>query len=227
MESTAAIDQPENIKGRIKASYDAIASTYNTWTEKHTPLRLSYLEKLFEAVPSLKQQKEKVSVLELDCGAGVPILEEILSRCPTASLIGNDMSTTQLKLARQNLASFGDRVSLIEGDMAALSFQDASQDAVIGLYSIIHLPKSEQVEILGKIARWLKPGGCLLATFSEATSGVVSEKWLDEKGWMFWSGFEQDETISHAEGAGLEIIHRAIEGDGEEQHLWIIARKPL
>lgn len=216
----------ENMKDRLKASYDAMAPQYNEWTQKHSNFRLAYLEKLFEAVPTLNQSEKSFSVVELGCGAGIPILDTILSRSPNASVIGNDLSSTQIEIAKKNLAQFGDRANLIEGDMTKLSFPDESQDAVIGLYSIIHLPQAEQIAILRNINKWLKPGGCLLANFSgEASSGVTNEKWLDEKGWMFWSGLGPEQTVAELREAGFEVLHQAVEGDEEERLLWLLARK--
>ena len=74
--------------------------------------------------------------------------------------------------------------------MLALDFTPAAFDAVVGMYSIIHLPRAEQVEMLRKIVTWLKPGGWLLANFAaEEMAGTEISNWLEEeKGWMFCSG---------------------------------------
>lgn len=48
---------------------------------------------------------------------------------PKFRVTGNDLSTVQTKLARENLATFKDRTTLIEGDMLALDFLDSTFDA--------------------------------------------------------------------------------------------------
>ncbi|KAI1094286.1 methyltransferase domain-containing protein [Rostrohypoxylon terebratum] len=131
--------------------------------------------------------------LELGCGSGLPVTKNLLSY-PSVHVTANDLSTTQIELAKNHLlgaseVKVGDaeRLTFIEGDITGLEFPDKSFDAIFALYSLIHLPREEQTEMISKIGRWLKPGGYLLANFLEKESEVaVIGKWLGEKGWMFW-----------------------------------------
>jgi len=155
-----------DLKARIKASYDAIAETYrDEFTDTEDPIRIDHLSRL---VAKLRTEGgETAAVLELGCGAGIPATKFLLdSEKPLFHMTGNDISTTQLKLAKSNLAQYADRLTLVEGDMLALSFPSASLDAVTGFYSIIHLPREEQTLLMSKIVEWLKPGGYFLANFS-------------------------------------------------------------
>jgi ubiquinone/menaquinone biosynthesis C-methylase UbiE len=218
---------PEDIKQRLKASYDAMAPVYNDWTQKHTPLRLEQLDELYAHMPDLLDKP--VHVLELGCGAGVPTLETLLKRNPSLHAIANDLSNTQIALAKENLSPLqaSSRVGFVSGDMTQLSVEDGSLAAVVAFYSIIHLPRTEQRGMVHRIAAWLQPGGCMLANFSAVDMpGAVMEKWLDDKGWMYWSGYAEDEMAKAIEGAGLKIERREVKGDGEESFLWVIARKP-
>lgn len=219
---------PSDFKDRLKASYDAMAPTYNDWTERHNHLRMGYLEDLYGLLPKLTAPDQPSNILELGCGAGKPFLEAVLTRGPRVTATANDLSDTQIDLARANLAAHGDRVRFVPGDMTELSFADGSLTAVVALYSIIHLARDEQAAMLPKIARWLEPGGCLLANFSLTdTEGSVAETWLHEKGWMFWSGLGVDGTIADLKKAGLTVEKQVVEGDSEEKFLWIIARRQL
>lgn len=223
------------MKARLKASYDAIAPKYNEWTIPHSTQRLKYLRKLLERLP-LADSSRKLRVLELGCGCGIPVTQELLSH-PTIAVIANDLSSTQIQLARENLAESpgvgsdddDERLSFREGDMnAVLSFPEASLDAVLGLYSIIHLPRAEQAELLAKIGRWLKPGGYLLANFAEdEMEGLVMEHWLDADGWMFWSGWGQKRTLELLQQAGLDVVVGEVAGDvvDDASFLWVIAKK--
>lgn len=223
------MEPPVDTKARLRESYNAMAGEYNTWTQKHHVFRLSYLSHLLEFTPALASPKEgsKPEVLELGCGSGEPFLRELLTRVPTAHVHANDMSDTQLDLARKHLSTFEGRAKFYPGDMTKLSYGDGSLTAVVALYSLIHLHQDEQTSMLNKISTWLTPGGCLLANFAlEEASNVIMEDWLHEKGWMFWSGLGKDKTLEAIQGAGLNVVKAEIEGDSQEKFLWIIAQKP-
>lgn len=219
---------PENLKQRMKDSYDAIAPKYNAWTSTNFEWRLKFLDMLLPLLKNTDSAPKKISVLELGCGCGLPVTQKLLSQ-DNFHVTANDLSSSQIAAAKENLASegVGERLTLVEGDMAALTFPDQSLDAVVGMYSLCHLPLAEQEELVGKIAQWLKPGGHFLANFSEeAISGQVNEQWLDEKGWMYWSGFGAEVTPGKIEKAGLEIVVSEVEKDAVSgSFIWIIAKK--
>jgi SAM-dependent methyltransferase len=224
---------PENMKERLKEAYDAIAPTYNEWTKRDTSLRLEYVEKLLDHLPQIKAGTP-TSLLEVGCGCGLPVSAKLLSY-PNTTVTANDLSSVQVELARKNLVKSeetpngvsADRVILIPGDMLALDFPPAAFDAVIGLYSLIHLPREEQVQMIAKIAQWLKPGGVMLANFSaEAMAGTVMDGWLDERGWMFWSGWGAEESTRKIKESGLQIVLNEVTEDVvDASFLWVIARK--
>ena len=221
-------EPPPDVKERIRTSYNAMANEYNTWTERHHHLRLSYLNELLSRCPELTSQatQEAGVVLELGCGAGKPFLDTLLSRAPTVRAHANDLSDMQLDLARSNLADCKDRVEFHPGDMTRLDFAPGSLAAVVGLYTLIHLPQGEQADMLRRIGGWLRPGGVLLANFAvDETRGAVFENWLHEKGWVFWSGLGKEGTLEALKSAGLDVEKAEVEGDEEENFLWIIARK--
>ena len=64
------------------------------------------------------------------------------------------MSTSRLKLARQNLS----RARFIKADMATLDLRPASFDAVTAFYSIAHVPRGQHGALFRRIATWLGPG---------------------------------------------------------------------
>lgn len=223
---------PEDVKERIKASYDIIAPKYNEWTVKHIPLRQEYAAKVFEFL-SVSGSSQRPRFLELGCGAGLPITQKLLS-CPEAHVTANDISTTQIELARNNLlgaaeenAGNSGRLTLIEGDMTKLSFADQSFDAILAFYSLIHLPRTEQTEMIRKIALWLKPGGYLVANFADSDmEAVVKEKWLDKNDWMFWSSWGKDETLKIIEEVGLKVVVSDVRKDEvNSSFLWVVGKR--
>lgn len=168
------------IKERVAAFYDANADDYLAWTAASHPIRLHYLSQL---LPHL-QGRDDATILELGCGAGVPCTQ-VLTSLPNVHVTGVDISRTQLELAAKVLPA--EKVSLVMSDMIALEFEDASFDAVVAFYSIIHVPREEQLVLIRRIARWLKPAGTFLATLN--MDGM--EESMEEKVPMATSLFHQ------------------------------------
>jgi SAM-dependent methyltransferase len=237
---------PPNLKDRVKATYDAMAPAYNSWTTSHHVLRDRYLATLLEHLPGTTapgsgsvdappsstetETKETKTALDLGCGAGVPSTAALLAAGMRVK--ANDISTTQLALARERFAdeTRDGRVEWLEGDMMALEFAPASLDAVVALYSLVHLTQKEQAAMVGKVARWLKPGGVVLVNFGrEETEGVTVDSWLGEKeGWMYWSAWGVEKSLGVVREAGLEVLLDEVSppiGESEAEFLWVIARK--
>lgn len=234
------------IKENIRKAYNDIADVYLEWTIPSHKTRLSHLNALLKALDdstpasaSTSEGEEKSTkilknVLELGCGAGVPTTQVLASRADI-HVTGNDISDSQIALARTRLPS--ENTTIIQGDMMALKFENAHFDAVLAMYSIIHLPRDEQKEILQRISGWLKHGGRFLANFTEAGfEGSENQSWLGgREGSMFWSGWGRDEIRKILVDVGFEIevdeIVVDVEFDvdsGERKDVsfhWILAKK--
>jgi ubiquinone/menaquinone biosynthesis C-methylase UbiE len=223
----AQSEVPANLKERMKDSYDAIATTYNTWSEKETDtaLRTKYLDQLIPHLTAIQGEKH---VLELGCGAGKPATENLLDIADVI-VIANDLSATQITLAKQNLAHYDQsRIKYNQGDMMSLEFPPASLDAVIAMYSVIHLPTEEQITIIARIHTWLKPGGFILANFaSQPLPGLVAENWLEhEKGWIYWSSLGAERTLAEIKKTGFGIVLEEVSSDAADaDFLWVLAQK--
>ncbi|KAJ0423741.1 S-adenosyl-L-methionine-dependent methyltransferase [Aspergillus carlsbadensis] len=237
------------LKQNIQKAYDSITPVYNEWTKSSHAIRIHYITKLFEHLPpDLPSSKEddkdaKQAVLEVGCGSGVPTTALLAQTSnpktdlPRFRVVANDISSSQLEVARAQLSEFGDRVEFRGGDMMALSFEDASLDAVLGMYSIIHLPREEQVVFLKRVYSWLKPGGWFLGNFGvEEIEGVFDRGWLGsgaEGGVMFWSGWGGEKTCEVLGEIGFEVVSREVVTDLEEKDgenievpfMWILGRK--
>jgi SAM-dependent methyltransferase len=221
---------PHPSKKFIEQSYDKIAPTYLKWTSSFSSPRLTYLNKLLPLLPP----STSCSILELGCGAGVPCTQILAQHA--ASLVAVDISSAQLELARENVKIVeggGGKgiVEFVKSDMHALSFPDEKFDAVVGFYSIIHLPRDEQVVLMGKIGKWLKPGGYFLANFAATGSeGSWAESWLVEGSGMFWSSWDGGRSLEMVREAGLEVLEGNVVseeevGGREVGFLWVLGRK--
>lgn len=215
------------IKDDIKKAYDDIATVYLDWTRPSHERRLSYVDSMLRHLGPAKQ----TNILELGCGAGVPCTQLLVSR--GYKVTANDISEAQIALARERLPA---SVTLIQGDMMDLHFGQQQQfDAVLALYSIIHLPRDEQTTMLRRIFNWLKPGGRLLANFAAAEfASATDPSWLGgSQGAMHWSSWGRQETTRILADIGYEIEIDEIAEDIEEQNgvshsiafHWIAAKK--
>jgi|ERR1035437_145118 SAM-dependent methyltransferase len=103
---------------------------------------------------------DQPQVLELGCGTGrlfPPMLDA------GATVVGLDLCSTMLQVARDRFALYGDRVTLLQGDMRHFDLERRFDLAVIGLNTFMHmLTIDDQVSALESIYRHLRPGGILL-----------------------------------------------------------------
>jgi len=225
MDALTSIEQDSaTVKARLKESYDVMAVVYNEWTTANSPARMVFLRKFLDMFPGATSNEE-CRLLELGCGAGVPVTETLLTY-PHFRLTANDLSSTQIALGKERLGR--ERIDWREGDMLALDIDEGSFDAVLAFFSMIHLPREEQGQMLDKIVAWLKPGGYFVANFSsEDMPAAIEDKWLHDKGWMYWSGWGADKTREKVKAAGLEVLVADVAKDVVDgSFLWIIARKP-
>lgn len=216
------------MKGRLRTAYDAIADKYNAvFTKPDDPVRINYLAILLSHLKP--HSGDAVKVLELGCGAGVPATKYLLDvKEPVFHVTGNDLSTSQLNLARRHLSGYEDRLTLVEGDMLTMSFPNQSFDVVTGFYSIIHLPREEQTQLVRMIAGWLKPGGMLLTNFAvEISKATIMENWLDEeKGWRYWSSWGEAGSVKMLEESGFEILFKETKQvTGDANFVWLLAKQ--
>src|SRR5713226_920999 len=78
----------------VEAGYDRIAEQYLAGKDPHDPVTLAGLERLAQTLPP------GVAVLDLGCGAGVPVTRWLAQRF---AVTGVDLSARQLALARQHV----------------------------------------------------------------------------------------------------------------------------
>jgi cyclopropane fatty-acyl-phospholipid synthase-like methyltransferase len=206
----------EYFKRTVEAGYDRIAERYLASKDPEDPATLAALEELARDLPP------GAPVLDLGCGAGVPVTRWLAKRL---AVTGVDVSATQLDLARQHVP----QADFLKADMTGVSFEPQSFDAVVAFHSIIHVPRSEHPALLGKIYRWLRPGGAFLATWAFDAWEGEDEDW---EGWgapMRWSHHDGETSLALLRGAGFAVQStqtRTTSGPGgDESWLWVLARK--
>lgn len=100
-------------------------------------------------------------VLELGCGTG-RLLQPLLET--GASVVGIDAEPAMLKVASERLATHGEKLELLQGDMSRFEVAGNPFDLVlIGLNTFMHLlTMRNQLACLEAIHRHTRPGGTLL-----------------------------------------------------------------
>jgi len=202
----------------VESGYDQMAEQYMAAKDPEDPLALAALEDLASHLPS------GAAVLDLGCGAGVPITRWLVDR--GFAVTGVDLSARQLELARKYIPE-GD---FLKADMTELAFAPESFDAVVAFHSIIHVPRAEHPSLLAEIYRWLKREGVFLATMTVSDYEGKDENW---EGWgapMVWSHYDSRVNVAMLREAGFEIQYaepRTGKGTGDETEtwLWVLARK--
>ena len=107
----------------------------------------------------------RARVLDLGCGPGT-LAEKLLGAFPEMQVICSDGSDEMLKLARQRLASYGDRASFIQADFSGVNWTanlPRDLDAVVSARAIHNL---RTLKLIGPVYReicgLLKVGGVFL-----------------------------------------------------------------
>ncbi|HWJ11096.1 MAG TPA: class I SAM-dependent methyltransferase [Nocardioides sp.] len=98
-------------------------------------------------------------VLEIGCGSGAMAAEVLRARPDVRRYVATDVDPAMVRLARRELAGFGDRAEAREVDAAGLPFADGSFDTVVSWLMLHHTITWEQV--LADAVRVLRPGGLL------------------------------------------------------------------
>ena len=199
----------------IESGYDAMAEQYLATFGEDIPddPRVRFVGELADHLP------DGARVLELGCGAGVPATALLAQRF---DVLGVDISGGQLALAAQRVPA----ATFRKADMTALELPDASFDAVTAFYSFNHIPRAEQQPLLAKIARWLRPGGLLLASFGRGGSADDVEPWLGVP--MFFASHDAAANLGHLAEAGFAVlVDQMVSMEtrmGSETWQWVLAR---
>jgi cyclopropane fatty-acyl-phospholipid synthase-like methyltransferase len=191
-----------------------MAERYLDTKDPEEPLALDALADLISFLP------QGATVLDLGCGAGVPVTRWLTER--GFAVTGVDVSARQLELARKNVPE----ATFLKADMAEVTFAPETFDAEVAFHSIIHVPRTDHQELLRNIHRWLEPRGVFLATMTVTDYEGRDEDW---EGWgapMAWSHYDRDANVGMLREAGFELHYAEPRtGVNKETWLWVLTRK--
>jgi 2-polyprenyl-3-methyl-5-hydroxy-6-metoxy-1,4-benzoquinol methylase len=159
-------------------------------------------------------------VLDIGCGCGVPVARHLAAAGHRVT--GVDISDVQVERARQLVPG----ATFIRADATGMDFPPGSFDAVICLYALIHMPLDRQPGLLRDIARWLRPGGWLLATTGQDAWTGTGDNWLGGPAAMWWSQTDAATYRDWIRQAGLEITSQQFVPEGDGGHALFWAHQP-
>jgi SAM-dependent methyltransferase len=192
----------------VRAGYDQASHAYRADDPDAT--LPPFVTEIVERLPA------GAAVLDLGCGTGLPVARALATRF---DVLGVDLSPVQIERARRLVTDARFEVA----DMSALRLLPGSLDAVVAIYSLIHLPLDEQPPLLARIAQWLRPGGLLLATVgAEAWTGSEDD-WLGSGSTMWWSHADEATYLHWLREAGFEVIERTFVPEGDGGHVFVLA----
>jgi SAM-dependent methyltransferase len=202
-------------KATVARGYDGIAQSYATWQPGQDDARSRHLARLRAHLPI------GASVLDLGCGTGAHATAALAE---DYAVVGVDLSERSLRIAQATLHG----VSLVLGDIGEVAFAPESFDAVIALYSLIHVPRDEHAEVLDRVASWLRPGGRLVITMGAGVGEDGTGDFLGAE--MYWSSWDGDTNVELVRNSGLDLLEARDETVNENgrpiTHRWIAAARP-
>jgi ubiquinone/menaquinone biosynthesis C-methylase UbiE len=199
----------------VAQGYDRVADRYLRSRQNPDTTSRRFLDAVDERIPSGSL------VLDLGCGAGVPVARTLTNQ---RGVVGIELSSHQLSLARSSVPG----ARLVQGDMMRLPFRAAVFDAVVAIFSFVHVPRDEQQPTLRTVAGCLRSGGVFAANFGTGGSDDSTQTdWFGVP--MFFASFEPDTNERMIRLAGLEIESsevRAVDEEGEPVDFhWVVAKK--
>ena len=194
----------------VRKGYSKIASEYQDQRSGYESVKL--LGKIIKLLP------KGAKVLDLGCGAGVPVSKTLADK--GYKVTGIDFAQGMLKLARKNVLKAGFRSM----DITKMKFRANSFDGAVSYYAIIHIPREKHGRIYKTLHRILKPGGMIFvnASGTDKHGWEAVEDYMGVK--MFWSFYGPKRTLGLIEDAGFEILWSKILKIGNEKQFWVLAK---
>ncbi|KAK3296373.1 S-adenosyl-L-methionine-dependent methyltransferase [Chaetomium fimeti] len=173
-----------------------------------------------------------MKALEVGCGDGIPVTEALLLE--ELNVVGVDMSATQIAFCQAHFPNQAAalQVEWDQKDMMDLQYEKGEFDAIIAVYTLLHLPREEQTVFLARACRWLKPGGLILFNFPQAENeGEVEEHWLGlDKGWVYRSSWGEEKMMRIIEGlVGMKVLVKEVTevNNPDPKFVWVIGKKSV
>lgn len=121
---------------------------------------LPVVAEAFQLQLRLLDVKPGNSVLDVGCGIGLQAFEMAKLVAPAGKVVGTDISTVMIDIARSRTANAGLPLEFLTADASSQPFPDQSFDAIRTERVLMYVPDTQQA--IKEFKRLLKPGGRLV-----------------------------------------------------------------
>ena len=201
----------------MRASYDACAEAYAA---------VRAADDADQIAPLLDVLPDGSSVLDLGCGAGIPIARALAKRhCVT----GVDTSRAMLRLAEANVPE----AQFIHGDVLDVNLEANSFDAAAAVFVVFHVPREEHGRLFECVWSWLRPGGYFLVSLAQDDEAPrIKHDFFGTD--MYWNRMRFAESTELLERLGFAVVRERIVMHGygrmvverDERNPLTLVRKP-
>ncbi len=207
-------DEPADPLELVRRGYDVLSRHYRE--DDAEPARYApWIAELSARLP------QRARVLDLCCGCGVPVARDLVAA--GHDVTGVDISEVQVERARRLVPG----ATFLQADATALDFPAGSFDAVVALYSLIHMPQPAQRALIASMVDWLADGGVLLLVAGAAEWTGLQQDWLGGDAPMWWSHPGAQTYREWLGEAGFDVEREEFvpEGDGGHALFWASRRR--
>jgi tRNA (cmo5U34)-methyltransferase len=138
------------------------ARNWDAGADVGNPTRALHLDLVISLVAAA--YRPGTTILDLGAGSG-QVEALLLDARPDARIVAVDASSAMLCLARERLASFGDKVELVIGDFIEperLALPARDYGIALLIQTLHHVPHDRKRRLLALLAQTLLPGGLLI-----------------------------------------------------------------
>ena len=166
MESAGTSSEIAALKTRLRATW--IAGDFGQIARYYTDTAEAFINRL--------NLKPGMKVLDVACGTGNLALPAARAG---AEVTGVDIAPNLVEQARENAKREGLNIQFDEGDVEALTYADASFDAVVTMFGAMFAPRPDLVA--AELKRVCRPGG-VIAMANWTPSGFIGQMFKTTSG---------------------------------------------
>jgi ubiquinone/menaquinone biosynthesis C-methylase UbiE len=164
-------------------------------------------------------------VLDVGSGTGRPVAEVLVGA--GFDVVGVDVSKVMVDIAREQVPG----AEFVHADIREWDSEAESWDAVAAFFPFLQMSRVDVVDVIGKIGRWLKPGGLLAMVTVPMDVEDLEVPFLGHT--VRLTSFAKPDLLEIVKQAGLQLYYsRSIffspdkPGQPDEEHLLVLASRP-
>ncbi|KNX39022.1 class I SAM-dependent methyltransferase [Luteipulveratus halotolerans] len=212
------MSEPTDQVARVREGYNALSRAYRgDIADDETQTRYAgWLAWVRDHTPAGGR------VLDLGCGNGVPASKWLVDN--GFRVTGVDVSEEMIARAA-TLVPSAELIRADASDPDAVAFEPGSFEAIVTLYSLIHIPIDRQQPLITRMASWVRPAGIVVATVGHNAWQGREQDWLGGSVDMWWSHPDAATYRAWFEQAGLAVVHEELVPEGTSGHQLMVARR--